>query len=100
MDKKIDWMLGMSDNMINISDKNKDKPMMDEISSMAWGMKENLDKLKMQDIDDEVMSLMEQMMRNMEEIMMTMNMEDERQRMMIKYMMSYILIMQMSNLNC
>ncbi|MFO7711067.1 MAG: hypothetical protein R6V53_04865 [Candidatus Woesearchaeota archaeon] len=94
MNEKIDWMLGMTENMLNITQARQDIPMVDELYNMAGSMKSNLEMLKERDMDGQYIDLMEQMMRAMEEVMIDMDMESDRQKMIMRHMMNYMIMMQ------
>ena len=97
MKEKMDWMLGMTDNMLNIAEKNKAMPMMDEMYSMTSAMMGNLNHMKMyENIDERHINLMEQMMRNMEMMMQSMDMANDKQKAVMKCMMGYMVMMQMN----
>ncbi len=98
MNQKIDWMLGMTDNMMNMTMKNMDKPMMAEMYSMTSAMMGNLNHMKLMGMESGMMDMMEPMMRNMEKMMSGMDMNNGMQMMMMKEMMSYMVMMQMSTI--
>ncbi|MFP4567889.1 MAG: hypothetical protein ACLFN8_03010 [Candidatus Woesearchaeota archaeon] len=102
MKQKIDWMLGMTDNMMNITTKHQEKEMMEDMYSLTSAMMGNFHQMKMMmnttthKMTDNMIHMMEQMMRSMEDIMMNMNMEDMQNKKMMKHMMHYMVMMQMS----
>jgi hypothetical protein len=97
MIEKMDWMLGMTENMMNISVKNMDKSMMPEMYSMTSAMMGNLNHMKMYGgIDEGHINLMEHMMRNMEMMMQNMDMMNDMQKSVMKSMMGYTVMMQMN----
>jgi hypothetical protein len=99
MNEKIDWMLGMSENMMNAAVKNMDKPEMKEMYTMTSTMMGNLNHMKMYDnMDHNSLSMMEQMMRNMETMMTSMDMNNDMHKKMMKNMMGYMVMMQMNML--
>ncbi|MGM5488890.1 MAG: hypothetical protein ACQESG_08135 [Nanobdellota archaeon] len=98
MNEKIDWMLGMTENMLNITEARQEIPMVGDMCNMAGAMKDNLVQLKERGMDDNKVELMEQMMRAMEEVMIDMDMNDARQKMIMKHMMNYMIMMQTSYL--
>lgn len=95
--EKINWMLGMTDNMMNMTMKNPNDPMCKEMYMMTSSMMGNLNHMKLiQNKDMIIVSMMETMMRNMESMMMKMNMDNQTEKMMMSSMMKYMIIMQMS----
>jgi hypothetical protein len=99
MNEKINWMLGMTDNMMGMTLKNMEKPLMPEMYSMTSAMMGNLNQMKVMEgmgMMTGSVDMMEMMMRSMEKMMMSMDMNNDMQRMMMKNMMSYMVMMQMS----
>ena len=97
--EKIDWMLGMSENMMNICQKHmSDNMMMRQMYQMSSSLIGNLNyiKLMMSNRTDMYFNLdmVENMFRNMEEMMMNMDVHDERQVKMMRSMMGYMVDMQ------
>ena len=98
MNEKIDWMMGMAENMKNISQSNMDKPMMNEFFDMSMRMQDNLDRMRSMDMPDDMVDIMEQMMRSMEQVMINMDKDSQDHKMAMKYMMSYMIMVQMSKM--
>jgi hypothetical protein len=98
MNEKINWMLGMSENMKNIVSNYQNKPEMGEMMSMINEMKANLHVMQHVSVDDMFIDMVEPMMRSMEQIMMYMNYEDPNQIVMMRYMMHYMVMMQRSKI--
>jgi hypothetical protein len=96
MNNKIDWMLGMTENMMNLTLKHTDKPMMGEMYSMTSAMMGNLNHMKVMNFQSGMIDMMEPMMRSMEEFMMHMDVNNDSLRSMMKNMMSFMIMMQMS----
>jgi len=96
--EKINGMLGMTQNMMNISEREMGKEMMPEIYSMTSAMMGNLHHMKVSNmtISDHIMMMKENMMRAMENMMMSMDMNNMQHKTMLKMMMSYMVGMQMS----
>lgn len=105
MKQKIDWMLGMTENMMNITQKHVGKDMMDDMYSLTSAMMGNFHQMKIMmnnmthHMTHNMMHMMEQMMRSMEHIMMNMNMDDQQNKSIMKNMMHYTVMMQMSMLS-
>ncbi|MFW5746293.1 MAG: hypothetical protein ACOCWQ_01945 [Nanoarchaeota archaeon] len=101
--EKLDWMLGMTENMMNIADRNR--PASDQMYAMTSTMMGNLHHMKMMDpVEGTQMDMMESMMRSMEDMMKNMRMDDQMQQSMMHSMMRYMIMMQMNmimqRLNC
>jgi hypothetical protein len=97
MMEKINWMLGMTENMMNLSVKNMEKTLVPEMYTMTSAMMGNLNHMKMYaNIDERSMDMMEHMMRNMEMMMLSMDMMNEKQKTIMKSMMGYMVMMQMN----
>jgi hypothetical protein len=95
--EKINWMLGMTQNMMNIVEKNMHIEMMPELYGMTSAMMGNLNIMKISGmVSMDVVNIMEQMMRGMEQMMMKMDMNSNSDKEMMKNMMSYLVWMQMS----
>ncbi|MBN2458452.1 hypothetical protein JXB31_04960 [Candidatus Woesearchaeota archaeon] len=94
--ERIDWMLGMTDNMMSMTQANMEKPMVKEIYGLVSSMMGNLNLMKMGNMMEmSALNMMEGMMRNMEEMMKGMDMDNHNQKMIMKSMMSYMVMMQM-----
>jgi hypothetical protein len=97
MIEKINWMLGMTENMMNISIKNMEKTMVPEMYAMTSAMMGNLNQMKIYgSMDERSLDMMEQMMRNMEMMMLSMDLMNEKQKTVMKHMMGYMVLMQMN----
>jgi DNA-binding LytR/AlgR family response regulator len=94
MNEKINWMLGMSENMKNITMNYQDRPEMNEVMGMVNEMKANLHVMQHVNVDSMFIDIAEPMMRSMEQIMMYMNYDDKNQVVMMRYMMHYMIMMQ------
>jgi hypothetical protein len=96
MNEKIDWMLGMTENMMSMTVKNMDKPMMKDMYSMTSAIMGNLNYMKMNTgMDMKMIDMMESMMRNMEMTMMNMDVNNDKMRTTMKSMMGYMVMMQL-----
>ena len=97
-EERINWMLGMTQNMMNISEKEMNKEMMPEIYSMTSAMMGNLNHMKVakMTLSEHIMMMKENMMRAMENMMQTMDMNSMQHKTMLKMMMQYMIGMQMS----
>src|SRR3989344_68249 len=90
MTEKINWMLGMTDNMLGLAEKNKGMPMMDEMYSMISTLMGNLNHMKMmENMDMHMVGMMEKMMMHMDPA-------NDMQKGMMKNMMKYMIVMQMN----
>jgi len=92
MSEKVDWMLGMSQNMINISERQGHEDIRcksSEIRSNLLHMKLNIDRHAQDSIDR-----MEQMMRSTEEVMINMDHSSDQHKKALRSMMNYIIWMQ------
>lgn len=99
--EKIDHMLGMTQNMMNITEQHNEMQMMPEMYRMTSVMMGNLNHMKMMhnmnmSMDVSMIDMMESMMRSMEQVMMNMDMNNEMQKKMMMDMMMYMTNMQMS----
>lgn len=92
--EKIDWMLGMTENMMNNAEKRPEMKGMYMLSSSMMGNL-NFMKMHMEMLDPAAVGMMESMMRSMESVMMAGNMESEMHRSMMENMMRYMTMMQM-----
>jgi hypothetical protein len=95
--ERISWMLGMTQNMMNIAEQNMQMDMMNEMYAMTSVMMGNLNYMNLMShmLDTTMLDMMEPMMRSLEQMMMNVNMEDKPQKEMIKNMMQYMIWMQM-----
>jgi hypothetical protein len=100
MNEKLDWMLGMTQNMMNMAEKNMSKMGMTDMYSMTSVMMGNLNHMKLSGdmMGNNVVDMMEKMMRGMEGMMMNMDMGNAMQMTMMKNMMNFMIMMQMSTI--
>lgn len=100
MSEKIDFMLGMVQNMMNISEKNMSNSNMREIYGMTSAMMGNLHYMKMSSskMSNSSVDSMESMMRSMESMMSSMDSNSKENSMMMKNMMNYMIMMQYSEI--
>lgn len=94
MNEKIDWMLGMSQNMLNISEENKDRPMVGELYQLNSVLLQNLERMKEKEGLDNVIDNMEPIMRALEQVMIHMDMDDENQKTAMRHMLTYMQFLQ------
>ena len=93
MNEKIDWMIGMSENMANIAADNQGMSFMDELHNMATNIRDNLDKMRERELEDRTVDMMEQLMRSMEQVMINMDKGNDQQNLAMKNMMMYMLVL-------
>lgn len=97
--EKIDYMVGMTQNMMNIAEKNIENSTMPHMYLLTSIMMGNLNHMKlMENTNEEMTAMMEPMMRGMEHIMVNSDMNNNTQMEVLKNMMGYIIGMQMQSL--
>jgi hypothetical protein len=92
MSEKISWMLGMTDNMINISKNNSE-----EMFRKAFDMKSNLYQMRLLKVNQNKIDALEPVMRNLEVAMVNLDWNNNQHKNSVHTMMDYVLSIQKLN---
>jgi hypothetical protein len=86
-------MLGMAENIMNLSD-NKQCQLLDTIHAKSFNLMGNLHQMREFRVDKEHIDQMEPLMRQMEQVMIHLDHQDERHKVMMNNLMDYMFSLQ------